>query len=275
MTITHMEQFNQFFETLLAWMTGIAPRVIGAIFILVVGWWLARVLSKATRKAMTKAKLDAGIVSFTYSIVKTVLRSIVVIAGAAQMGVNVTSIVAAIGAVSVTIGLALKDSLANLASGALIIINKPFHVGDYLEVEKLEGTVTKIEMTFTTLTTYDNKTIIVPNSRLTSNNIVNYTAQNTRRLDLNYTVSYRDNIAKVKALLNDMVTQNEKIMQQPAPIIAVTEHKTNGINFAVKIWCASSDYWDLYCEMQEKVITAFDENGITIPYNHTDIHIVK
>jgi small conductance mechanosensitive channel len=263
----------KFWENIWHWLQDIAPNAMGAAIVFAVGWLLSGLLSKLVRKAMHRGKMDAGIISFVYSISKNSLRVIVIISAAAQLGVNVTSIIAALGAAGVTIGLALKDSLANVASGALIIINKPFHAGDYLQVEGLEGTVTKIEMMYTTLTTFDNKEVIIPNSRLTSNNIVNYTAQKTRRLDLAYTIGYGDDIAFAKQVLHSLVEQNEKALKSPEPIIAVTEHQASGVVIAVKVWCGVEDYWPLYFEMQETVKLAFDENGITIPYPQMDVHM--
>lgn len=269
-----MNYWESIWSKFVEWIEGFAPRLIGAILLLVVGWWLTRLLCKAIRRAMQRGKADSGIISFVYSICKVTLQVIVVISAAAQLGVNVSSIIAAVGATGVTLGLALKDSLANLASGMLLIINKPFHVGDYLETENLQGTVSKIEMTFTTLTTFDNKTITIPNSRLTANNIVNYSAMDTRRLDLTYTVGYQDDLSKVKELISRLITENDKILKQPEPIVAIGEHQASGIAVVAKVWCKKDDYWPAYYEMQEKVKLEFDAQGITIPYNQMDVHLV-
>lgn len=267
-----MEKVNALLDQFWKWLQNIAPNLIGAILILVIGWWLSSLLSKSIRKAMSRGKLDAGIVSFVYSISKNAFRIIVLISAAAKLGVNVTSIIAAVGAAGVTIGLALKDSLANVASGALIIINKTFHVGDYLEVENLQGTVVKIEMMTTTLNTFDNKSIVIPNSRLTSNNIINYTAQQNRRLDLTYSVSYDADLSEVKTLLGKVVADNAKALQEPAPVIAVGEHQESCVQMVVKIWCDRDDYWPLYYEMQETVKLEFDRHHIVIPFNQMDVH---
>lgn len=271
--IKDLSQLEKLWSSFVSWLLDILPNLISAIVVLVVGWWLATLLSKLVRRGMERGKLDGGIVSFVHSITKNTLRIIVLISAAAQLGLNVTSLIAALGAAGVTAGLALKDSLSNVASGALIIINKPFRVGDYLEVENLQGTVKRIEMMFTTLNTFDNKEIIIPNSRLTANNIVNFTAQATRRLDLTYSVSYSDNLMQVKALLQKMVDENDLILREPEPLVAIGEHKASGIDVVVKVWCASENYWTLYYQMQEKVKLAFDENGITIPFDQLDVHI--
>ncbi|MCI9274005.1 MAG: mechanosensitive ion channel [Clostridiales bacterium] len=270
-----MEHLQSILDQFVKWLTEIAPNLIAAILILVIGWWLSSLLSKSLRKAMHRGKLDAGIISFVYSVTKNTLRVIVLISTAAKLGINVTSIIAAIGAAGVTIGLALKDSLANVASGALIIINKPFHVGDYLEIEGLQGTVTKIEMLNTTLNTFDNKSIVIPNSRITSNNIVNFTAQQTRRLDLSYGVSYDADLTQVKTLLNDLVRNNALALPDPAPVIAVGEHKDSSVQIVVKIWCEREHYWDLYYQMQESVKRTFDQHHIVIPFHQMDVHVVS
>lgn len=268
-----MEHLEKIWNEFLKWLLSIAPNVIGAILILVIGWWLASLLSKYLKKAMAKAKVDAGIISFVYSITKNALRIIVLISTAAKLGVNVTSIIAALGAASVAVGLALKDSMSNVASGVLIIINKLFHVGDYLEVDDLQGTVSKIEMMNTTLTTIDNKTIVIPNSILTSTSIINYTSQETRRLDLSYGVGYESNLMEVKNLLRKLVQNNPKIHMDPAPVIAVGELQSSCIQIIVKAWCDCDDYWPLYYEMQESVKLLFDAHHISIPYPQTDVHL--
>lgn len=168
--------FEKLMQEFLDWLRQAAPKLLGAVIILVVGWYLASLVSSLLRKAMQRGRADGGIVSFVYSLTKIALRIIVFISVASQLGVNVNSLIAAIGAAGVTAGLALKDSLSNLASGALIIINKPFHVGDYLETEGLQGTVSRIEIMYTTLVTFDNKEVIIPNARLTANNVTNFTA---------------------------------------------------------------------------------------------------
>lgn len=268
-----MEHLEKIWNEFLKWLLSIAPNIIGAILILVIGWWLASLLSKYLKKAMTKAKVDTGIISFVYSITKNALRIIVLISTAAKLGVNVTSIIAALGAASVAVGLALKDSMSNVASGVLIIINKLFHVGDYLEVDDLQGTVSKIEMMNTTLTTIDNKTIVIPNSILTSTSIINYTSQETRRLDLSYGVGYESNLMEVKELLRQLVEANPKIHMDPAPVVAVGELQSSCIQIIIKAWCNCDDYWPLYYEMQESVKILFDAHHISIPYPQTDVHL--
>lgn len=267
--------YNDIIHQFLIWSKGFAPNFIFALIILFAGWWLAKVFSKSIKKAMKRAKVDDGIISFFYSIILVLLRIIVIISAVAKIGVNVTSLVAAIGAAGVTVGLALKDSFSNIASGILIITNKPFKVGDYLEVDNFQGTVIKVEMLFTTLKTYDNKIIVVPNSKLTSEQIINYTAQTTRRLDLSYMISYDDDLIKVKELLKTIIYTNSKVLNEPKPVIAVSEHNESGIKIIAKVWCEIDNYWPLYYEMQETVKLEFDKHSVSIPFNKLDVHIIN
>ncbi len=248
------------------------PKLLGAVLILAVGWWLCNVIVGLMRRGMDRTKADTGIVTFLCSLTSAVLKIVVCITAASQLGMNVTSIIAALGAAGLAVGLALQNNMANIASGAQIIFTKPFRVGDYLKLESAEGTVTRIEIMFTTLTTADNKEVIIPNSKMITSVITNYSAQPTRRLDLSYTVSYDDDIAAAKALLRDLSENHPLALQEPAPLVAVGEHKENGIALSVQLWCKSEDYWTLYHDMQENVKAVFDEFGFTIPYHQLDVH---
>ena len=172
------------------------------------------------------------------------------------------------------IALAVKDSLSNVASGILIIITKPFKVGDYIEIEGLEGTVYKIELMFTTLITADNKNVILPNSRVSANNVVNYTAQETRRLDLNFSIGYNDDIQQAKGILQRLIDQDPRVVRREESIIGVFSQDESGVTLALKVWCNTSDYWDLHYALEEQVKLAFDQAGITIPYPQMDVHLV-
>lgn len=264
--------FQVMWEQFLTGLQAFLPRLVTAALILAIGWWLCNVVVGLMRRGMDRTKADTGIVTFLCSLTSAVLKIIVCITAAAQLGMNVTSIIAAIGAAGLAVGLALKDNMANIASGAQIIFTKPFRVGDYLKLDNAEGTVTRIEIMFTTLTTSDNKEIIIPNSKMITSVITNYSARDTRRLDLSYNISYDDDIVAAEALLDDMVKNHGMVIQSPAPLVAVGEHKENGIAIVVQLWCKSEDYWPLYHNMQEQVKLEFDEAGITIPFCQVDVH---
>lgn len=250
------------------------PRLLGAILIFAIGWWLSNLIVKLIRRTMRRSHADAGIISFICSLMRVVLKIIVCIMTLAQLGMDVTSIIAAFGAAGLTAGLAIKDSMSNIASGAQLIFTHPFHVGDYLAVEGgIEGTVERIEIMFTTLRTYDNREIVIPNSKITVSTLTNYTAMETRRVDLEYQVSYRADLQKVKALLQQVCEENPLVLNDPAPLIGVSAHKDSAIAIAVKVWCKTEDYWPLFFDMQERVKIAFDHAGINIPFAQMDVHL--
>jgi len=265
--------FQKYGEQLLTWLQAELPVFVGAVLILAIGWWASNQLVKLMYRGMKRSKADTGIVMFLCSLIRVLLKTIVCITAAAQLGMNVNSIIAALGAAGLAIGLALKDSMSNIASGVQIIFSRPFHVGDYLALADVEGTVERIETMFTTLRTFDNKKIIIPNSMITVSVITNYSAMRTRRLDLKYIVGYGENLEAVKQVLDDLTKQDPKALKDPAPMIVVDEYKEIGIAVDVKIWCKTDDYWTVYFEMQEKVKLAFEEAGISIPIRQMDVHM--
>mgnify|MGYP002799280977 FL=1 len=238
------------------------------------GGWLSSVAVNLVRKAITRARGDAGVTTFLASLLNILLKAIIAIMAIAQLGIDVTSLIAALGTAGVAVVLAMKDSMSNVASGAQIVLAAPFHVGDYLSApsEEAEGTVERIEMMFTTLRTFDNKEIVIPNSRLMQSTIINFTAMKTRRLDLTYSVSYSADLLAVKALLMRLCEEEPRIQKDPAPLVAVGEHGASAVSIVVRVWCEIGDYWDVYYAMQERVKLAFDEAGIQIPFPQLDIH---
>lgn len=263
---------EKFYQWLIGWLQTIAPKLLGAAIVIVIGWLLSKALVKLLKKALERGKAEAGVVTFVGSLINISLKVLIGITAAAQLGFDVTSIITAIGALGVTVGLALKDSMSNVASGVQILFNHTFRVGDYLTVDNVEGTVDRIEIMYTALRTFDNKEIIIPNSELTASVITNYTAQKTRRLDLTYSVSYSTDLAKARKVLEELIAANEKALDDPAPLVAVGEHKDSSILMVVKVWCETENYWPLYFEMQESVKNAFDAAGIKIPFPQIDVH---
>ena len=186
---------------------------------------------------------------------------------------NITSLVAALGAAGLTASFALQGSLSNLVSGMQIIFTKPFKMGDYLSFGTHEGTVKRIEILTTTLSTFDNKEVIIPNSMITSDVVVNFTSSGTRRVDLSYGVSYQADLKKAKGILQRLVAEDERIFQDPAPMIAVGTLGESSVTVVCKVWCKEEDYWSIYYAMQERVKEAFDKEGISIPYPQLDVHL--
>ena len=199
--------------------------------------------------------------------------SVISICVLSALGLDVTTIVTTIGAAAITVGLALKDSLSNVASGTLIILNKKFKIGDYLETEGLKGIVVKIDMMYTTLCTYDNKEILIPNSRLTSNNIINYFVQEQRRIDLIVPIAYSEDIQKAREVIMTLIKNNDMVIQEKRNRVAVDKLNESSVDLSVWIWCRSTDYWLLLEDMMESIKKSFDAHNITIPFNQLDIHL--
>ena len=264
--------FDRFVDMAVEWLKSFIPDLIGAILILVIGMWISKVVSDLIAKAMKRAKISTEVVTFVHSFAGISLKVVVVVAAVGTLGFNIASLVTALGAATVAIGLALQDTLKNVASGLMVLINKPFKVGDYVLVSGFEGTVTRIDISNTHLLTIDNKEIILPNSNITVNNITNYSSQENRRVDLKYSVAYGSDIDKVRKTVMDVVSKNKSVMTDPEPFFAVGEHCDSGVTIIVRIWCKTADYWSVYFYMQEQILRAFGENGIEIPFPQVDVH---
>lgn len=267
-------EMSSMWSAFLTWLVSMLPRLAASVLLFGLGWWLSNVVTRLMRRAVTRAKGDAGVTTFLSSLLNILLKVIISIMAIAQLGVDVTSLIAAIGTAGLAVGLAMKDNMSNVASGAQIVLTGPFHVGDYLSVpaESVEGTVERIEMMYTTLRTFDNKEVVLLNMKLTSSTIVNYTAMKTRRLDLTYSVSYSTDLDQAKALLTRLCEEEEKIEKDPVPLIAVGEYGDSSIAIVVKVWCKIENYWDAYYAMQGRVKQEFDKVGIEIPFPQLDVH---
>jgi small conductance mechanosensitive channel len=248
-------------------------RVIEAILIFVVGKFAVAISKKVIVKLMKKSKQDETLIAFVASISGVGLLAFVVVAALGQLGIQTASFVAIIGAAGLAIGLALQGSLSNFASGVLLIIFKPFKLDNYIEGAGIAGVVEEIGIFTTTLKSPDNKRIIVPNSKLTSDNIVNYSANLSRRVDMLATVSYSDDIDKVKAILKSILDANPNVLKEPAALIAVKELADSSVNLVVRPWVNTADYWDVYFETQEAIKKEFDKADISIPFPQQDVHI--
>ena len=238
------------------------------VAVLVIGISIAKIITNILKKIMYKTNIEHTAVTFLLSLIKVLLYLIVAITALSTIGVNVTSLITAVGAAALTAGLALQDSLSNMVSGIIILFNKPFVAGDLLEFEGVRGKVESIQIFFTTISTPDNKLVTIPNSRLTTNNVVNCTMVDKRRVDLKYSISYDDDITKVKGLLYTLISKNDKVLNNPEPAVYVGRHLDSGVEIEVFLWTHPDDYYSVYYFMQENVKLMFDENSITIPYPH-------
>lgn len=243
-------------------------QILIAIIIAVVGYVFVKLIISFLKKLLSRTKIDQTAITFIISVSRAILYIFIIIIILSTLGVNVNSIIAAVSAAAITAGLALQDTLSNLASGVIILISKPFVAGDIIEFEGLKGSIVSIKIFTTTINTYDNRTVTIPNSHLTKENLINCTKEEVRRLDLKYTVSYEDDIQKVKDVIMNVISQNEKILSDPQPTVYVGEHLDNGLQILVMLWIEPNDYYPVYYYMQENVKIAFDKNSITIPYPH-------
>jgi small conductance mechanosensitive channel len=231
-----------------------------------------KILVGLAKKLMVKANVDNILVNFIASIISTVLLLFVVIASLNQLGVDTTSLIALIGAAGLAIGLALQGTLQNLASGVMLIIFRPFSDGDFVEAAGVSGVVEAIGIFTTTMRTGDNREIIVPNGEIFGGTITNYSKRATRRVDMVFGIGYDDDIKKAKEILNRILDEDDRILKDPAPLVAVAELADSSVNFNVRPWCATGDYWGVYFDVHEKVKLTFDAEGISIPYPQMDIH---
>ena len=238
-----------------------------------IGRWVSKQLSRLIARALKKAKIEPTLLKFVENLSYTAMLVFVVIAALAKLGVQTASAIAVLGAAGLAIGLALQGSLANFASGVLILIFKPFKVGDFVEVAGTKGTVQAIHIFNTVLNSPDNIRIIVPNSAVTGGNMFNYTVNGTRRVDLVIGVSYGDDLKKARKVIEKVLASDERILDDPAPVIGVLGLADSSVNFVVRPWVKSSDYWPAYFDLTEQIKVALDKGGITIPFPQRDVHI--
>jgi len=270
-----MENVNYLIEKAQEVIAVFGLKIVAAIVIFVVGRWIAIALKKVTVRLMEKSKVEPTLVSFVGHLIYFALLTFVILAALGQLGVQTTSFIAVIGAAGLAIGLALQGSLANFAAGVLMLIFRPFKVGDFIEAAGTAGTVEEIQIFTTQLKTPDNKTIIIPNSKITADNITNISAKPTRRVDFVFGVSYSDDIDRVKELIADVLAQDSRILPEPSPTIALVQLADSSVNFAVRPWVKASDYWDVFFDINERMKKRFDAEGINIPFPQRDVHLYQ
>ena len=272
---TSLDDVNQIWTQAQDLVAAWGLKVLAAIAIFIIGRWIAKAVRNGVRRMMQKTDVDPIIIGFVSSITYIALLAFVVIAALGQLGIQTTSFIAILGAAGLAIGLALQGSLANFAAGFLMIIFRPFKVGDFIEGAGVSGVVEAIHIFTTTLKTGDNKIIIIPNAKLSGDNIINYSAQETRRVDMTVGVAYDADLSVVRDVLNDIISKEERVLKDPAPLIAVAELADNSVNFVVRVWTSTGDYWGVKFAMTETIKNRFDAEGIGIPFPQRDIHIVS
>lgn len=262
-------------ESVIALVTLYGMKLLSAVLIFYIGRWIARQAVTMVKKLMEKANVDKTLVVFTGNILYALAVTFVVIAALSKLGIETTSLAAAIAAAGLAIGLALQGSLSNLAAGVMIIIFAPFKIGDFIEAADVTGTVENISIFTTSLVTLDNRQVIVPNSSITSGNIINYSAKEYRRVDLVIGVAYKENLKQVKQVIYDVVKANDKVLSHPEAVVAVSELADSSVNFVVRPFAKHQHYWNVYFELTEAIKLKLDEEGIEIPFPQRDFHVIN
>ncbi|MFC2129356.1 mechanosensitive ion channel family protein [Bacteroidota bacterium] len=270
-----MEKFNVTPEELFDAAVKHGSKLLLALVVLIIGLIVIKWMTKGLKKMMIRTNLDPTLVPFLKSIFNVILKALLIISVMGMVGIQMTSFIAILGAAGLAIGLALQGTLQNFAGGVMILIFKPFKVGDYIEAQGFAGSVKEIQIFNTKLTTPDNSVVIIPNSPLSTNAMKNITSLETRRIDFSFGIGYGDDIDKSKALLMKLAEANELVMQDPQPMVVVEALADSSVNLKLRVWVKTSDYWDLYFHMTETVKKEFDKAGISIPYPQQDVHLIK
>lgn len=270
-----MENIDRLFEKGQELVALFGLKIVAAIVIFIIGRWVAKFLKGVTERLMLKAKVDETLTSFVGHLVHIALLAFVIIAALGQLGIQTTSFIAVLGAAGLAVGLALQGSLSNFAAGVLMLIFRPFKVGDFIEAAGTAGTVEEIHIFTTQLKTPDNKAIIIPNAKITADNIVNISAKPTRRVDFVFGVSYSDDIDKVKKVIEEVLAADARVLKDPPLTIGLLALADSSVNFAVRPWVKAGDYWPVFFDINEKMKKRFDAEGISIPFPQQDVHLFE
>jgi len=251
------------------------PNLVAAIAILVIGWWIAKVIVRYVKKFFQKKSYDPALENFIVNILGWALKILVFITAITQLGIETTSLVAIIGAAGLAIGLALQGSLANFAGGVLIIILKPFKIGDWIEAQGVSGSVKEISIFYTHINTFGNQLAVIPNGQLSNDNIINYTVEGKRKDAITIGISYDANIKEAKDILLNLMKEQEGIHKDPEPQVVVTELADNSVNLSLRFWASNDEFWGCHWYTIEEAKRRLDAAGIGIPYPQRDVHIIK
>ncbi len=267
--------WNKINEILAQPLVNIIARVLAAVLIITIGMKVAKIIAKKYENSKSAAKLNKTVRSFLKNVLAIVLYVTVVVCALIVLGFELSVFSAALAAVGVTIGLALQGGLSNIAGGIMVVAFKPFELGDYVEAAGVSGTVTDIGIFYTTLTTSDNKKVVVPNGTISNTVVVDYSTHETRRIDFDFSIAYTSSIEDAKKVLLACAKSDDRILTDPEPAVMVTAHNDSSVGVRLRVWVKNSDYWDVNFHILELVKVNFDDKGIEIPYNQLDVHITK
>ena len=272
---SQLQNSGQYVDTLINLFVVWGPKLAGAVLALIIGLWLANMITGGLSRRMEKNEVDPSLRPFLESLVSALLKVLVLVSVLGMVGIEMTSFIAILGAAGLAVGLALSGTLQNFAGGVMILIFKPFKVGDVIEAQGYTGCVNTIQIFNTILKTPDNKTVIIPNGGLSTSSMVNYSTEATRRVDWTFGIAYGDDIDKAKEVLNELLMSNENVLKDPAPFVELGELADSSVNFTVRAWVNAADYWAVHFYMLDKVYRKFAEEGLSIPYPQMDVHLDK
>jgi small conductance mechanosensitive channel len=270
-----LQNSGQYVDTLINLFVVWGPKLAGAVLALIIGLWLANMITGGLSRRMEKNEVDPSLRPFLESLVSALLKVLVLVSVLGMVGIEMTSFIAILGAAGLAVGLALSGTLQNFAGGVMILIFKPFKVGDVIEAQGYTGSVNMIQIFNTILKTPDNKTIIIPNGGLSTSSMVNYSTEATRRVDWTFGIAYGDDIDKAKEVLGALLAAHEKVLKDPAPFIELGELADSSVNFTVRAWVNAEDYWAVHFYMLHKVYREFAAAGLNIPFPQMDVHLDK
>lgn len=264
---------NKYFDKAVDFGFEYAPKLVGGIIVLIIGLWITRMVTKGVGKSLEKSKIDQSLVPFLKSLTNIALKALVAITVMGMIGIQMTSFVAILGAAGLAVGMALSGTLQNFAGGVIILILKPFKLGDFIEAQGFTGTVKEITIFSTMLNTADKKLVIIPNGPLSTGALINYSAEPTRRVDWTFGIAYGDDVENFKKAINDFIAEDSRILKDPAPFMGLAALADSSVNFTVRVWVDGPDYWGVFFDMNEKVYTKFSDYNLNIPFPQMDVHL--
>jgi small conductance mechanosensitive channel len=270
-----METAQETIQWLANLATAYGLKLIGALIVLIIGLWVIKLILKGIRKAMEKKDMDDSLKPFLLSIIGVILKLMLAISVLSMLGIQMTSFIAILGAAGLAVGMALSGTLQNFAGGVIILIFKPFKVGDFIEAQGYMGVVKEIQIFVTTILTVDNRTVIIPNGGLSTGSLINYSAEPIRRVDWSFGIAYGDDYDKAKEMIMGMIKEDKRILADPEPFVALGELADSSVNITTRAWVNAADYWDVFFDMNEKFYKEADKHGLSIPFPQMDIHLDK
>lgn len=249
------------------------PKLLGAIIVLVLGSWVIRLAMRGMTRMMDKSSVDDSLKPFLKTVVKTLFRALLFISVLGMVGIEMTSFIALLGAAGLAVGMALSGTLQNFAGGVIILLFKPYKVGDYIEAQGYSGSVKEIQIFNTVLKTPDAKIVIIPNGSLSNSSMINYSAEEQRRVEWTFGIAYGENVKKAKQVIRNLLDADERVLKDPEPFLAIASLGDSSVNIVVRVWVNSSEYWGLFFDMNELVYEAFNDAGINIPFPQMDVHL--